>query len=138
MKEVFTRNEELVRHVFATHNRGPEAILASVEELFDPEISWTPAIVGGLEGGSYAGYDGMRRYYADRGDVFGEGRVEVLDCEPVGDDVVVAHVLSSGVGRASGAAIEHELWIVFWLRDRSVRREHAFTSRSEAMKASGA
>ena len=138
MSEVAIHNEERVRRLFAAHNQGPDAILAALEELFDPEIRWTPAVVGGLEGGTYTGYDGMRRYYADRDDAFGEGRVEVIGCEPVGDDVVVAHVLSRGVGRMSGATIEHELWIVVWLRDGRVVREHAFTARSDAMKAAGA
>jgi ketosteroid isomerase-like protein len=138
VSEVQTRNEERVRSIFDAHNRGPDELLASLEQIFDPEIVWTPAIVGGLEGGSYSGYDGLRRYYVDREDAFGAGRVDVLGCEALGDDVVVAHVLSSGVGRASGAVLEQELWMFARLRGGRVVRWHAFTSRADAMEAAGA
>jgi ketosteroid isomerase-like protein len=138
VSEVRISNEEKVRGMFATHNRGPEEVLDSLEQIFDPEIVWTPAVIGGLEGGSYRGYDGMRRYYADREDTFGEGQVHVLGCEAVGDDVVVAHVLSTGVGRASGASLEQELWMAIRLRDERVLDWRAFSSRTEAMEAATA
>jgi hypothetical protein len=138
VSEVATRNEELVRHIIDLHNEGADAILGELEDLFDPEVKWTPIVIGGLEGGTYAGYDGLRRFYADRGDTFREGRLDVIGCEPVGENHVVAHLLSSGVGRASGARIEHEIWIVYGLRDGRVLREWGFTSRSEAMEVAGA
>jgi ketosteroid isomerase-like protein len=131
-------NERRVRSIFETHNRGPDALLAALEEIFDPEIVWTPAVIGGLEGGSYHGYDGIRRYYADREDVFETGRVDVIECEPVSDDQMIAHVLSSGVGRASGASLEHELWMLARLRNGRVVAWHAFTSRSQALEAASA
>jgi ketosteroid isomerase-like protein len=135
MNEVGTRNEERVRNLFATHNRGPDAMLAVLEELLDPEVVWTPAIIGGLEGGNYKGYAGMRRYYADREDVFEKGQVHVLDTEAVCEDVVIAHVLSTGVGRASGASLEQELWMAMWMRDGRVLHWYAFPSRREAIEA---
>ena len=138
MNDAATRNEEQVRTVFQTHNEGPEAMLAALEELLDPEISWTPAVIGGLEGGSYQGYAGMRRYYADRDDAFGEGQVHVLDTESIGEDAVLAHVLSTGVGRVSRASIEQELWMAMWLRDGRVLRWQALSSRAAAMEALGA
>jgi hypothetical protein len=138
MTEVGTRNEELVRRLFESHNQGPERFLATLDRFYDPEIDWTPAVVGGLERASYHGYEGMRRYYADREDAFGTGRVEVLACEPVADDVLLVHILSSGVGRASRLAIEHELWSVSWLRDGRVLRQQAFTTRAQAFEAASA
>ena len=135
MNGVGTRNEERVRNLFATHNRGPDAMLAALEEIFAPEIIWSPAVIGGLEGGSYQGYAGMRRYYADRDDAFKEGQVHVLDVESVGDDMVVAHVLSTGVGRVSGASLEQELWMAMWLGEGRVVRWYALPSRAEALEA---
>ena len=137
-KEVATRNEAVVRRIFDTHNRGPEAFLAEVEELYDPGVRWIPAVIGGLEGKSYHGYDGWRRYYADRGEVFGEGQIEVISCEPVGDDVIVAHIRSTGVGRGSGVATEHKIWSVSWFRDGRIFRQQVFTSRTQAYEAAGA
>jgi ketosteroid isomerase-like protein len=131
-------NEAVVRRIFDTHNRGPEAFLAVVEELYDPDIRWTPAVIGGLEGRTYHGYDGWRRYYADREEVFGEGKVEVISCEPVGDDVIVAHIRSTGVGRGSGLATEHKIWSVSWFRDGRVLRQQVFVNRNQAYEAAGA
>jgi ketosteroid isomerase-like protein len=135
---VGTRNEERVRNLFDTHNQGPEAMLAALEEILDPDVVWTPAVIGGLEGGSYQGYEGMRRYYADRAEAFGEGKVHVLHTEPIGADVVIAHVLTTGTGRVSGALIEEELWMAMWLRDDRVLRWFAFPSRDAAIEAAGA
>jgi ketosteroid isomerase-like protein len=135
MSEVQTHNEERVRSIFVAHNEGPDTLLGSLEEIFDPEIEWTPAVIGGLEGGSYRGYEGIRRYYADREEAFGEGQVHVLGCEAIGDDTVVAHVLSTGVGRVSRASLEQELWMFARLREGRVLRWQAFTSRAQAMEA---
>jgi ketosteroid isomerase-like protein len=131
-------NEAVVRRIFDNHNRGPEAFFAEIEQLYDPEVRWTPVVIGGLEGTSYEGYDGWRRYYADREEVFGEGKVEVISCEPVGDDVIVAHIRSTGVGRGSGLATEHKIWSVSWFRDGRVVRQQVFTTRTQAYEAAGA
>jgi ketosteroid isomerase-like protein len=138
MNDVATRNEELIRRLFERHNQSPEAFLASLEEFYDPEIEWTPVVVGGLEGRSYHGYEGWQRYYTDREEVFGEGQVEVISCEPVGDDVIVAHIRSTGVGRGSGLATEHKIWSVAWFRDGRVFRQQVFTSRTQAYEAANA
>ncbi len=138
MNEVASRNEELVRRVIDLHNQDPERVLASLEEFFDPEIAWTTIVIGGLEGETYRGYEGLRRYYADRGDAFGPGDVEVLDCEPAGDDVLVLHVRDSGVGRTSGVSLDQEVWSAIRLRDGRVLRWLAFRSRAEAEEAARA
>jgi ketosteroid isomerase-like protein len=135
---VQTHSEALVRKLFELHNDGPDVIMAAFEEILDPEIVWSPSVIGGLEGGNYQGYAGMRRYYADRAETFAEGQVHVLGVEQVGDDGLVTHVLSTGVGRASGAQLEEELWMAMTMRDGRVLRWQAFTSRAEAMECLGA
>ena len=138
MSEVAIGNEERVRSIFEAHNRGPEVILGSLEEIFDPEIVWTPAIIGGLEGGSYHGYDGLRQYYVDREDAFEGGMGEVFETEAIADDTVIAHVLSTGIGRVSKAALEQELWMLARLRGGRVVYWHAFTSHAAALEAADA
>ena len=138
MNGVETSNEALVRKLFDLHNEGPDVIMAAFGEILDPEIVWTPSVIGGLEGGSYAGYDGMRRYYADRAEAFAEGQVHVLDVEQVGDDGLVTRVLSTGIGRVSGAQLEEELWMAMTMRDGRVLLWQAFTSRGDAMECVGA
>jgi ketosteroid isomerase-like protein len=131
-------HEEVVRRIFDCHNEDPERFLAALDQFYDPDVEWTPVVVGGLEGRSYRGYEGWRRYYADRGEVFGEGRVEVISCEPVGNDVIVAHIRSTGVGRGSGLATEHKIWSVAWFRGERVLRQQVFTDRTQAYEAARA
>jgi ketosteroid isomerase-like protein len=138
VKDVATRNEQQVRNLFATHNRGAEEVLGALDDIFDPQVEWTPAVIGGLEGGSYQGYEGIRRYYADRAETFAEGQVQVLSTEPVGHHAVVAKVRSSGVGRVSGASLEQQLWMGIRLRDGRILRWRACSSRREALEAASA
>jgi ketosteroid isomerase-like protein len=138
VNEVRTRNEEVVRRLFDCHNEGAKTFLAALDQYYDPEVEWTPAVVGGLEGRRYHGYDGWRRYYADREEVLSAGQIEVISCEPVGDDVIVAHIRSTGVGRGSGVATEHKIWSVSWFRDERIFRQQVFTTRTQAYEAAGA
>ena len=39
MSEAISANEARVRSIFETHNRGPEQMLESLEEIFDPRSS---------------------------------------------------------------------------------------------------
>jgi ketosteroid isomerase-like protein len=135
MSRTTATGEEVVRRACALHNQGPEEVLARLDELFDPEVCWAPIVVGGLEGGAYRGHDGLRRYYADRGDAFAKGEVELVSCEAIGEDIVIARVLDRGVGRASGVSLDQEVWSAVWLRDGRVLRWQAFPSRAEAIEA---
>jgi hypothetical protein len=54
--------------------------------------------------------------------------------EAVGDDGLLTHVLSTGVGRASGASLEEELWMAMTIRAGRVLRWQAFSSRAKAME----
>jgi ketosteroid isomerase-like protein len=138
VSEVKTSSEALVRRLFEHHNQGPESFVAELDRFYDPEIEWTPVVVGGLEGKTYRGYDGMRRYYADRDEAFASGRIEVLSCDAVADDVLVVEILSSGVGRVSRLPVDHTLWSVSWLRDGRVFRQQVFTTRAHALEAARA
>jgi ketosteroid isomerase-like protein len=129
------RNVEHMRRMLEVHNRSGEALVERYDEFFHPDFEWVPAVVGGVEGSSYRGREGMRRYYRDRDEAFTEGRVEVVSCEAIADDVVVVLARSTGRGRASGAMVDEEVGIVCWLRDGRISREHAYTSHAAALAA---
>ena len=133
------RNVDRVRHLLDLHNRlGGAALDEHYDEFFQADFEWVPAVVGGLEGASYHGREGLRRYYAERDEAFVEGRVEVVSCEAVAEDVVVVLARSTGRGRASGAMIDEEVGLVCWLRDGKLQRERAYTSHAEALAAARA
>jgi ketosteroid isomerase-like protein len=130
------RNVEHVCRMLAAHNDG--ALLERFDEFFHPDLEWVPAVVGGLEGSSYRGREGMRRYYAERDETFVEGRVEIMSCEAVADGVVLVLARSTGRGRASGAMIDEEVGIVLTLRGRKITRDCAYTSHAAARAAAQA
>jgi ketosteroid isomerase-like protein len=132
--------EELVRRVIDAHNRGGDAFLDAFDDICDPEFEFRPITVGAMgsrEGVAYRGRDGIERYYRDRAEVFDGGEVQIRSLEPAGDAVVV-RARSTARGRASGAAVEEEIALVYWVRDGKVIRGEAFRSAADALEAARA
>ena len=98
-------NAELYRRcVEAWNDRDAERFL----ELAHPEIEFRSRLAA-VEGGVYRGHEGMRSYFADLEETFGEIRMEVEEIEERGD-WVVATLRQHGTGRASGAEVEWKLY----------------------------
>jgi ketosteroid isomerase-like protein len=129
---------ELARRMIAVHNRGPEAFLAEFEEFFLPDCEWIPVIVGSLEGNSYRGRDGFRRWYAERDDALEASGVDVTSCTAVSEDVVLVLGRSRARGRASGAELDEEVGLVLRFRDGRIEHDQAFASHREARMAAEA
>jgi ketosteroid isomerase-like protein len=130
--------EELVRRLFDAHNRGGgDALLDIYDDLFDADAEWKPLIVGVVgfpERVIYRGRAGMERYYRERAEAFAGGEVHIRSLEPNGEAVVV-DARSTARGRVSGAAIEEDITLVYWVRDGKIVRGQAFRSRQEALEA---
>jgi ketosteroid isomerase-like protein len=135
-----SEGENLVRRLIDAHNRGGDALLDAYDELFDPDAEWRPLNVGavGFPGQAiYRGRDGIERYYRERAEAFGGGQVHVRSMEPAGDAVVV-DARSTAFGRVSGAAVEEDIALVYWVRDGKIVRGQAFRSRDDALEATRA
>ena len=130
------RNVDLVCRMLEVHNDlGGEGLDDSYDEFFHSDFEFLPAVVGGPEGASYRGREGMRRYYVDRNEAFTEGAVEVVSCEAITDEIVLVLARSTGRGRVSGAMIAEEVGLVIWVRDGRIRRDQAYTSHAAALAA---
>ena len=133
--------EALVRRLFDAHNRGGgDALLDIYDDLFDPDAEWKPLIVGVVgfpERVIYRGRAGMERYYRERAEAFAGGEVHIRSLEPDGDAVVV-DARSTARGRVSGADIEQDITLVYWVRDGKIVRGQAFRSRQDALEAAHA
>jgi ketosteroid isomerase-like protein len=130
--------EELVRRLLDAHNRGGgDGLLDIYDDLFDADAEWKPLIVGVVgfpERVIYRGRAGMERYYCERGEAFAGGEVHIRSLEHNGDAVVV-DARSTARGRVSGADIEEDITLVYWVRDGKIVRGQAFRSRQEALEA---
>jgi ketosteroid isomerase-like protein len=132
--------EGLVRRLIDAHNRGADAVLDAFHDILGRDFEWKPITVGAVgspERVSYRGRDGIERYYRERAEVFDSGEVHIRSLEPAGDAVVV-HARSTARGRVSGAAVEEEIALVYWVRDGKVIRGEAFRSPADALEAAHA
>ena len=130
--------EALVRRAIEAHNRGGDELLAMYDEMFDPELEWHPMTVGVMgapEGQTYRGREGMERFYAEHAEVFESGTVKVLSVEPAGQDALVVRARSTAKGRTSGAEVDEEISLVYWLREGRIARLRAFRSADQAREA---
>ncbi len=130
--------EALVRRAIELHNEGGEELLERYDDLFVPDAEWTPMTVGAVgapEGITYRGRDGMARFYAERAEAFERGTVEPLSVDPAGEDALVVRARSTATGRASGAEVDEEITLVYWLREGKIARLRAFRSGQQAREA---
>ena len=128
-------NVELVRRLYELHNRGADAVLAAYEQLCHPDTEWVPAVVGGAEGRSYRGREGLARWYREREEAFEDASVEIEECRAVGEDVVLLLGRSRARGRASGIEMDEKVGILIHIRDGLIQRNQAFGSHRQAEEA---
>src|SRR5918999_1216473 len=107
-------NFELARLLFAAAARAiNQGELDELNRLLDPEVDWIP-INAALEGTSYRGHEGVRRWIEDMNhdwDFF-EARPE--DFRDLGDDRVLAFGTWRARGRGSGVELTSQpaAWLV--------------------------
>jgi ketosteroid isomerase-like protein len=104
---------ELVRRGHAAYEAGD---LDTVLALLDPEIEvYAPPGVGNP--GTYHGHDGWLHWIGHWNEAWDEFRQEVRGVEPIGARHVVADVVQSARGRASGVELELAASYVYELRE---------------------
>ena len=62
---------------------GFEAALAMIDEIFDPEVEFSPLLAREVEGRTYHGYDGLRAFFTELNEMLGDVRYEPAEYEPV-------------------------------------------------------
>ena len=116
----------------ALGRRDVDALLADV----DPDIRFSPAVVGGLEGTIYRGRAGCRQFLADLHATWRELTVVSEDVRDMGNTVLVlGRTLARGI--ESGVELDTASGYVFVLRCCKVYRFKSFVSKEAALKAVG-
>ncbi len=126
-------NADLYRRgvVEAWNDRDAERFL----EVCHPEIEFRSRLTE-VEGGVYRGHEGMRSYFADLEETFGEIRMEVEAIEERGD-WVVATLAQRGTGRASGAEVEWKVCQAARIEDGLVIETVSERTEQQALAAAG-
>jgi ketosteroid isomerase-like protein len=129
-------NIESLRRLYeATERDGREAGEDLIDEIFDPEVEFSPLLAREVEGRSYHGPDGMRTFFGELREALGEYRYERPEYRSVGDDLVVVLTRLVGTGRGSTVPIGQELALVCEFHAGLVRRLTAYATREEALRA---
>ena len=133
-------NVEIVRRFYAASGdmqaAGGQVERLLAEGLVDPELEWSPAIVGSAEGHGYRGHDGLRRWAHDMTDAWESFQIHATELRDLGERVLVV-VQTSARGRASGAVLERTVAHVWTLRDRRVLRMQSYEHQQDALEAVG-
>ena len=126
-------NVELHRRAGVAYNAHDlEAFIA----YFDPSIEFHSAFAA-LRGGVYRGHDGVREYFRDLEDAWGdEIRGEVEAFFDLGEDTLAFYVLY-GRGRQSGAEVAMPLAQVARWRDGLVVYFKVYAHREDALSELG-
>jgi ketosteroid isomerase-like protein len=124
-------NVDLFHRIAGAWNRRD---LDAYLEFIDPDIEWSPGATR-VEGGSYRGHEGIRRFWGDIDGTFDELAVDIDEVRDL-DDVVV------GLGRLRGRSkegvpIDIEYGVVGRLRDGLVVSGSDWFSHGDALEAAG-
>jgi steroid delta-isomerase-like uncharacterized protein len=126
-------NVEIVLQAMDAWNR--EDIEALIP-LSGPDVEFV-SIFAGMEGRTYRGYDGLRRYFADMKDAWAEFHRDIEDVTDAGNNQVLVCFHLHGTARASGVPVDERVTTVFHLRRGRLHRMVVYRDREEALEAAG-
>jgi ketosteroid isomerase-like protein len=126
-------NVEVVRRGLTAFNRRDRAAFlaicdAEVENV--PPREWP-------ESAPIRGAEAIWDFFVQAVDAFGEGSYEWGELIDAGEDRIVANQVREMRGRASGASVAWNYWVVFTFRDGKVLRWEWFADRAEALAVVG-
>ena len=125
------RNVELYRRgIEAFNRRDLDAFLA----LADPHVVGVSRVLA-IEGESYRGHDGTRKWWKDLLGVFPDFMIEIVWVRDAGN-LTVSELRNSAGGEGSGALEEH-VWQVSEWRDERVVRWQIYAREQDALEAAG-
>jgi ketosteroid isomerase-like protein len=114
-----------------TATGDPEAVVPHIHPQF--EMRTPPGLAA--EPDLYHGPDGVRRWFESFYEVMNEVRVEASELEQVGENTVVADLLISARGRATGLELQQQAVALARVADTKVKELQFFTERDQALAA---
>lgn len=125
--------EELIRDAIDAINRGDvDGFLARTHADFE----WTVLEASPLAG-TYRGHEEVRAYVEEWTDTFADVRLEIEELVAM-DDRVLAVVMGSGWGKASGVEVENRFCQLWTVSDGVPTRMREYPTREDALAAAEA
>jgi len=107
-----------------------------VDELAHPDYEFFPALVGTIDGDSFKGREGLKRYFETVSDTWEELRLVGEEFRDLGNRVLWLGRLE-GCGRGSGVPVDSPCAFIIELRARKIERVRAYLDHGEALRAAG-
>ena len=128
-------NVEVVRQAIeAIRSDDIEADIERLVALSDPGVEFR-SVLAAVEGATYRGHEGIRRYFSDLADSWQEWQNEPEEAYEIRPDTVFANCRFTATGKDSGAAVEAHAAVVFVLTEGRLLRVHSYATREEALEA---
>jgi hypothetical protein len=125
-------NVELYRQgIDAFNRRDLDAFLA----LADPGVIGVSRVLA-IEGGTYEGHDGARKWWTDLLEVFPDFTIAIVWVRDAGN-LTVSELCNRAHGEGSTAPLEEIVWQVSEWRDGLVVRWEMYASEKDAAEAAG-
>jgi uncharacterized protein len=122
---------DVARRVLDAYNRRD--IDGLFAELATPDFVWYPAMVRGLDGGSYRGREGVERFNVDHSENWEELQGVAEEFRDLGNRVLVLGRLR-GRGKASGVPVDQPFAGIFDFRGDRVWRYRAYFDHAEGLR----
>jgi ketosteroid isomerase-like protein len=124
-------NVAATKNLFAIWNsRDFEALIPFVTE----DIDWAPATMSAVEGGSFHGIDGLRKFFEEWERAWTTWEVEPEEIQDLGEQVLVlGHVHAEA--RGSGMELDQPVAYLFGFREGLLARGATFFDHEEGRKA---
>ena len=107
-----------------------------VAPYLHPDLETRPALVGGPEGTTHRGVEGMRQFWVDIDAAWEEFRIEPTEFREVeGAVLALGHVYARG--RESGISLTSPAGWLAGIRDAKLVTFQSFNSHAEALEAAG-
>jgi ketosteroid isomerase-like protein len=124
-------NLPVLRRAIDAFNRRDAETLS---ELSAPDVVFESALVGARV---YIGHEGLRTYFRDLDDAWGDWHTADDELIEVGSDRVLQLYRGVGTGRGSGVRIDRDLAVLWTIRDGRISHGKAFMDPAEARAIAG-
>ena len=115
--------------------RGLDPARDLIDEIFDPEVEFSPWLAREVERRTYYGHEGLRTFFRELTEMLEDVRYGPPEYHPLSDDLIVVLTRLEGAGRGSAVPVGQDLGLVYEFHEGLVTRLTAYGSHDEALGA---
>jgi ketosteroid isomerase-like protein len=133
---VLESNLESLQRWYETYQgRGLDPARDLIDEIFDPQVEFSPWLAREVERRTYHGHEGLRTFFGELEEMLDDIRYGPPEYQPLSDNVIVVLTRLEGAGRGSAVPVGQDLGLVYEFHGGFVKRLTAYGSHDEAFRA---